>query len=190
VSNFNAVSGRIAGAPRPTERASRPTCNPRAAPHVPRTTTNPRMSEALSRRQNLHTLTHRSTGSDGDHERPHGEALFGREDVGTHAPPATFRERSRPHAWAKPCLIARTYNACTPSARSENDPERTHGRSPVWRAGPTTPVALLRSESDCEPTYGRSPVWRADPRRSYERSISSRTPRVAARLGWSFLITP
>jgi hypothetical protein len=50
--------------------------------------------------------------------------------------------------------------------------------------------ALLRPESDHGRTHGRSPVWRADPRRSYERSLARRTPRVAARLGWSFLITP
>jgi hypothetical protein len=45
-------------------------------------------------------------------------------------------------------------------------------------------------ESDRERTHGRSPVWRADPRCSYERSLPRRTLRVAARLGWSFLITP
>jgi hypothetical protein len=96
-------------------------------------------------------------------------------------------------------------------------PRPSHGR-PVWRGRPahsrpaphvpsTIPdprmgeaqfggkdlqrcTRFTRSESDRRPTHGRSPVWRADPRRSYERSVARRTPRVAARLGWSFLITP
>jgi hypothetical protein len=51
-------------------------------------------------------------------------------------------------------------------------------------------IRPVRSENDPRPTHGRSPVWRADPRRSYERSLPRRTLRVAARLGWSFLITP
>jgi hypothetical protein len=49
---------------------------------------------------------------------------------------------------------------------------------------------LFPFRNDPERTHGRSPVWRADPRCSYERSVASRTLRVAARLGWSFLITP
>jgi hypothetical protein len=93
---------------------------------------------------------------------------------------------------------------------------RSHGRSPVWPRTPRRMYQLLRRErrthawakpiwppgpthsrtcsqppeSDREPPHGRSPVWRADPRRSYERSLPCRTPRVAARLGRSFLITP
>jgi hypothetical protein len=92
-----------------------------------------------------------------------GEAVFGGNDLHTHAPLATFRDRPRPHAWAKPCLAATTYTLTHRSQRSETDHDRTHGRSPVWRA---------------------------DPRCSYERSVARRTPRVAAGLGWSFLITP
>jgi hypothetical protein len=92
-----------------------------------------------------------------------GEALFGGPTRILMHPWQTFRDRSRPHAWAKPYVAARTYTL-------------TH-RSQC-------------RESDHEPTHGRSPVWRADPRRSYERSLPSSTPRVAARLGWSFLITP
>jgi hypothetical protein len=117
------------------------------------------------------------------------------------------------------CLAARTFT-CTPAAeapetdhdrtpgrspmsppgattlthrsrRPESDHKPTHGRSPVWPPGATTLThRSRRPESDHKPTHGRSPVWRADPRCSYERSLPSRTPRVAARLGWSFLITP
>jgi hypothetical protein len=47
-----------------------------------------------------------------------------------------------------------------------------------------------RPESDHEPTHGRSPVWRADPRGSYARNLPRRSPRVDARVGWSFLTTP
>jgi hypothetical protein len=113
----------------------------------------------------------------------------------TCAPLHTFRERSRPHAWAKRCVAGTTYNAVPlhtsrQFTRSEIDRRPTHGRSPVWRPGPTTLYRSTRHESDDEPPHGRSPVWRADPRRSYERSLARRTLRVAARLGWSFLITP
>jgi hypothetical protein len=156
---------------------------------VPRTIANARLGEALSGRQGLQRLccsyVPRATAN-----ARMGEALFDRQDLQRLYPLRTFRERSRPHAWAKPCLIASTYNACTPSARSENDPERTHGRSPVWRRTYNACICSSRSENDHEHTHGRSPVWRADPRCSYERSLQSRTPRVAARLGWSFLITP
>jgi hypothetical protein len=92
-----------------------------------------------------------------------GEAPFGGQTRIIMYPWQTFRDRSRLHAWAKPYVAARTYTLT----------HRSTG-----------------SESDHEPTHGRSPVWRADPRRSYERSLPSSTPRVAARLGWSFLITP
>jgi hypothetical protein len=102
----------------------------------------------------------------------------------------THRERRRTQARAKPCLAARTYNASVRSSRSENDHERTHGRSPVWRGRYTLTHRSTRSENDPRPSHGRSPVWRADLRCSYERNLPSSTPRVAARLGWSFLITP
>jgi hypothetical protein len=62
-----------------------------------------------------------------------------------HAPLATFRERSQPLAWAKPCLapgptLSRTASHVPRTSRThrsqppENDHDRTHGRSPVWRA--------------------------------------------------------
>jgi hypothetical protein len=92
-----------------------------------------------------------------------GEALFGRQELHTPALRHRFRRRSRTLAWAKPCLAARSY---------------------------TLPHCATGSDGDHRPTHGRSPVWRADPRRSYERNFPRSTPRVAARLGWSFLITP
>jgi hypothetical protein len=112
---------------------------------------------------------------------------------------------------------ARTHNLCIRSSRSENDPRPSQGRSPVWRAHMAlVPLPTCRDATQASmwakpclaattynargashvpratpnSTHGRSPVWRADPRRSYERSVARRTPRVAARLGWSFLITP
>jgi hypothetical protein len=45
--------------------------------------------------------------------------------------PLTTLRRSRTHA--KPSLAARTYNPCIPSPPFENDPARTHARSPVGR---------------------------------------------------------
>jgi hypothetical protein len=92
-----------------------------------------------------------------------GEALFDRQELHTPAPAPTLGARPRTHTWAKPCLVARTYTLTHHSTGSDGDPK---------------------------PTHGRSPVWRADPRCSYERSVASRTLRVAARLGRSFLITP
>jgi hypothetical protein len=53
-----------------------------SAPHGARTTTNARM----------------------------GEALFGRQELVADAPLHRFRERSRTHAWAKPCLAGTTCN--------------------------------------------------------------------------------
>jgi hypothetical protein len=128
------------------------------------------------------------------------------------------RALSRTHCWAKPCSAAWTTHSRTHRSQPpESDHDRTHGRSPLWRADPRrsyrsqraetqprppcgrSPVwrpdpqrarLSTRSENHRGPRHGRSPVWRADPRRSYERSLPSRTLRVAARLGWSFLITP
>jgi hypothetical protein len=132
--------------------------------HVPRMIADPRIGEALFGGNNLQRARRLARSeSDSEHTPGRSPVSSGRQDLHAHAAAPTFRERSRPHAWTKPCLIARTYNACTPSTGSE---------------------------SDHEPTHGRSPVWRADPRCSYERSVARRTPRVAARLGWSFLITP
>jgi hypothetical protein len=64
------------------------------------------------------------------------------------------------------------------------------GEAPVWRPGATTRAAPATFQSAHEPGHGRSPVWRADPRRPYARNLPRRTPRVAARLGWSFLTSP
>jgi hypothetical protein len=87
---FNAVSRRIAGAPRPAELALGRPYNPRGVSTFRgRLRTHAWAKPGLAARS--YTLPH----------------LL-----------ATFRERSRPHAWAKPGLIARTYNACTPSERS------------------------------------------------------------------------
>jgi hypothetical protein len=138
-----------------------PTHNPRTAQPVPRAITSARKSEAL----------------------------FGGNDLHTHAPLATFRDRPRTHAWAKPCL------AGPPGAPTAHNVSRRNRGLPVGEAlfgGPTYNAVPASHVPRATPnsTHGRSPVWRADPRRSYERSVASRTPRVAARLGWSFLITP
>jgi hypothetical protein len=170
-----------------TLRPTRPETPPRprvGEPSLAGTTDNPRP---------LHTFQARP-------RPPHGISLFGRQDPPRQDPQPMLR-----------------------SPRPENDPEHTHGRSPVWRedlqadapaphvprtiADPRLAVSLFgrqdsqrqdpqpmlrspRPENDRRPSHGRSPVWRADPRCSYERSVASRTLRVAARLGWSFLITP
>jgi hypothetical protein len=102
--------------------------------------------------------------------------------------------------------------------RRMSDRRPSPGRSPVWRADPQPTYDAARSESDHEPTPERSPVWRGRPAHSrtaphIPRTIPDprmgealfggptlgartnadsprRTPRVAAGLGWSFLITP
>jgi hypothetical protein len=152
----------------PPNKASRPTHDVRASPHVPRAITAPRLGEALCGGDDLQrcTASHVTT---------------------VH----TFRDRSQTHAWAKPCLAARSYTLPHRSLPLDNDHERSHGRSPVQQPRPThSRIRSQPPESDHERTHGRSPVWRAGPRRSYERCLPSRTPRVAALLGWSFLITP
>jgi hypothetical protein len=174
------------------------------------------------------STSHAPLSSSMGHPNRHlGEALCGRDDLHTHAPLHTFRERSQALAWAEPCLDARTYTLTHRLQRPESVDECTRMAKPVWRAdlvprtrhseaswrvefnavsgrivgglqAHTTSFAAdpqpachsTRPDNDHEPTHGRSPVWRADPRGSYERSVARRTPRVAARLGWSFLITP
>jgi hypothetical protein len=79
---------------------------------------------------------------DTDDERTLGEALFGRQDLRTHAPPARSRERSRTHARAKPCLAAHP-RRMYPLPRVESD-ERTHGRSPSGRQDLHTLAPLHR----------------------------------------------
>jgi hypothetical protein len=63
-----------------------------------------------------------------------GAALFAREDQHPHATLATCRERSRTHAWAKPCL------AGPPGARTARNVPRCHPDSHMGEAlfgGPT-----------------------------------------------------
>jgi hypothetical protein len=153
---------------RPAERAWRPTPQWAYRSRRPK-----RHRECQPGDQPVWPLRHTTQVSTTQESAPHGartttnarmgEALFGRQELVADAPLHRFRRRSRTHPWAKPCLAG---DDLQPACRS------------------------ARSESDCEPTHGRSPVWRADPRRSYERNFPRRTLRVAARLGWSFLITP
>jgi hypothetical protein len=117
--------------------------------------------------------------------------LFGGQDLLTHAPLATSRQRSRTHAWAKPCLAGTTYNAVPlhtsrEFTRSENDRRPTHGRSPVWRPGAThSRTCSQPPESDHEPSHGRSPDWPPGPTRSRATRIVPRTitnPRMGEAL--------
>jgi hypothetical protein len=72
--------------------------------------------------------------------------VSGGKDLHTHAPPATFRERSRPTHGRSPVwrrgLHARTHTLTRCSQCPENDRERTPGRSPVWRADLHTHASL------------------------------------------------
>jgi hypothetical protein len=84
-----------------------------------------------------------------------GEALFGGLDhTLTHAPLATSRERSRPHAWAKPALAGR------PTTRAPIYTFREPSRTLVW-AKPCLagrPTALVRTQSPEQNTSrGRPP---------------------------------
>jgi hypothetical protein len=76
---FNAVSGRIAGGLQAHTTSF--AADPQPACH--------------------------STRPDNDHEPTHGRSPVWRVDQTTHAPLVTSRERSRTHAWAKPCLAGR-----------------------------------------------------------------------------------
>jgi hypothetical protein len=68
-----------------------------------------------------------------------GEALFGGDDLHTHAPLYTFRERSQTLAWAKPCLAGR------PTALVRTQPLETNtSRSrPSGMELPDYPVVAL-----------------------------------------------
>jgi hypothetical protein len=121
-----------------------------------------RLGEALSGRQDVHVHAPLANVPRATTNPRMGEALFGGKDLQRCSAPHVPRTIADPRMGQEPCLAATSYN--------------------VYRSA--------RSESDHEGTLGRSPVWRADPRCSYERSLARRTPRVAARLGWSFLITP
>jgi hypothetical protein len=143
----------------------------RTACNVPRASTNARAWRSLFGGPTWSRATRHSEAS----WRVEFNAVSGRIAGGLQAHTTSFAADPQP--------------ACH-STRPDNDHEPTHGRSPVWRVDQTTHAPLVTSRGDDERTHGRSPVWRADPRGSYERSVARRTPRVAARLGWSFLITP
>jgi hypothetical protein len=115
---------------------------------------------------------------------------FGGEDLHTHAPLATTRERSRTHVRAKPCWPRGPTRLHTAPHLPTATPNPRMGEALLAATTYTLTHCSTDSDGDPEPTHGRSPVWRADPRCSYERSLPRRTLRVAARLGWSFLITP
>jgi hypothetical protein len=105
--------------------------------------------------------------------------------------PHPLRVHARSVVWLPRCCPNR---ACTatppmrPSAWWHDDSRPTRGLTLDDDLHTRAPLTTCRGAT--QPPCGRSPVWRADPRRSYERSLPGRTPRVAARLGWSFLITP
>jgi hypothetical protein len=119
-----------------------------------------------------------------------GEALFDSEDVDTHAPPATFRETTTNPRTGEALFGREDLQRCTASHVPRATANPRMGEALLGATTYTLTYRSQRSENDHERTPGRSPVWRADPRCSYERNLPRRTPRVAARLGWSFLITP
>jgi hypothetical protein len=81
------------------------------------------------------STSHAPLSSSMGHPNRHlGEALCGRDDLHTHAPLHTFRERSQALAWAEPCLDARTYTLTHRSQRPESVDECTRMAKPVWRA--------------------------------------------------------
>jgi hypothetical protein len=86
-------------------------------------------------------------------------------------PLATSRERSRTHAWAKPCLAGRPAHSRPAPHVSRTIPDPRMGEALFGRNDLQRQDRSQCPESDREPTHGRSPVWRADPRRSYERSL-------------------
>jgi hypothetical protein len=99
---------------------------------------NPRMSEALVGRQDLHPHAPLAP-SENDRGRTHGRSPVGCDDLHAHVPLATFRERSRAHAWAKPCLAGR------PTALVRTQPPETNtsrGR-PTGMELPDYPVVVL-----------------------------------------------
>jgi hypothetical protein len=87
------------------------TPNARAAPRVSRTIPNARM----------------------------GEALFGRQELHTPAPARNVRERSRTHAWAKPCLAGRP----TTLVRTQSPVQNTSRGRPSGTELPDYPVVAL-----------------------------------------------
>jgi hypothetical protein len=68
-----------------------------------------------------------------------GEALFGGDDLHTHAPLYTFRERSQTLAWAKPCLAGRP----TMLVRTQPPEQHTSRSRPSGMELPDYPVVVL-----------------------------------------------
>jgi hypothetical protein len=111
-----------------------------------------------------------------------GEALFDRQDLQRLYPLRTFRERSRAHAWAKPCLAARTYDACGALAFRERP--RTHAWAKPCLAG--RPTMLVRTQS-CEQNTSRS---RPSGMELPDYPVVVLTPRRRTRMGPHFTIPP
>jgi hypothetical protein len=86
-----------------------------------------------------------STRPDNDHEPTHGRSPVWRVDQTTHAPLVTTRERSRTHAWAKPCLAGGPDHPRT--ARNVPRRRRTHAWAKPCLAG--RPTGLVRTQC-CE----------------------------------------
>jgi hypothetical protein len=80
-----------------------------------------------------------------------GEALFGGPTRNYQLRRSAFRERSRTHAWAKPCLAAKTYTPLAPLATSR-ERSRTHAWAKPCLAG--RPTALVRTQC-CETNTSR-----------------------------------
>jgi hypothetical protein len=68
-----------------------------------------------------------------------GEALFGGDDLHTHAPLYTFRERSQTLIWAKPCLAGRP----TALVRTQSPETHTSRGRPSGMELPEYPVVAL-----------------------------------------------
>jgi hypothetical protein len=134
------------------------------------------------------TLRHRSQRPWSDREPSLATSLSGGEDL--QACPSYISRAIMNARMSEGRLAARTTHSRTAPSLPRTIASARIGEALFGRNDLQRQDRSQCPENDPRPTHGRSPVWRADPRRSYERSVSSRTPRVAARLGWSFLITP
>jgi hypothetical protein len=132
------------------------------ASYVPRTITTACLGEALSCCQELHTPASARNLPRAITNQRMGKALFGPQDLHTHAP----------------------------FLRSENDHNGTHGRSPVWPRRLHTHAPLATSRERSRTGAWAKPCLAGRPTALVRTYLPRRTPRVAARLGWSFLITP
>jgi hypothetical protein len=111
-----------------------------------------------------------------------GEALFDRQDLQRLYPLRTFRERSRAHAWAKPCLAGRTYNACGALAFRER--LRTYVWAKPCLAG--RPTALVRTQYFEQNTSRSRPSGMELP----DYPVVVLTPSRRTRMGPHFTIPP